>query len=129
MMVLAAFAAALLGIGTPAPAPTAAPIPPRGSTDFDVQCMLVTQQLVNNSKVDAKAKSQITLAMIFYFGRVDQAVSGDALKARIRTAAKALQGHAIAPLLKDCGQFMTARGAAMQKVSGSIGAELKPAAK
>lgn len=128
-MVFAALAAALLGIAAPTTAPSVAPIPPRGSTDFDVQCMLVTQQLAGSNKVEAKAKSQIVLAMIFYFGRVDKAVPGDALKGRIRIAAKALQGHAIAPLLKDCGQFMTARGAAMQKVSASIGAELKPAAK
>jgi hypothetical protein len=117
--------AAAVGLAPASAAPSApsAPSPPRGSVDFDVQCMIATEQVTNGGKLDATAKSQLSLAMMFYFGRVDSAVSGDTLKAHIRAAAKQMEGRPLAPVLKGCGEYMTERGTAMESMGHSLEAE------
>jgi hypothetical protein len=107
----------------PAPAAPATDSPVRGTLDFDVQCMIATEQVTNSDKLDATAKSQLSLAMMFYFGRVDSAASGDALKAHIRAAAKRMRGQQLGPVLKGCGDYMTERGSAMESMGHSLEAE------
>ena len=121
-MLFIALTAAIAG------AAPAAAMPSPGSVDFDVQCMMTTQQVTGRGNADEKTKSQLALAMMFYFGRIDSAVKGDALKVHIRAAAKRLQGQQLAPVLKQCGQFMTQRGTAMEALGHSLEAEGKSGA-
>jgi hypothetical protein len=101
--------------------------PARGSADFDVQCMIVTEQASQSDKLDAATKGQLGLAIMFYFGRVDSALAGNALKERIRANGKRLEGQNLAPVLKTCGEFMTERGSTMQAMGAALEAESKAA--
>ena len=119
MILFLAWATAAAGA---APAAAAAS---QGTSDFDVQCMIVIEQVTSSDRADAATKSQLAMALMYYFGRVDSVASGNALKARIRAATKGLQGHQIAPVLKGCGEYMTKRGTAMETLGKSLQAEDK----
>jgi hypothetical protein len=85
---------------------------------FDVQCMIASQTA--SEQAEGAAKAGLTLATMFYFGRVDSILSGDALMLRMEQEAKALQGKPLAGLMQQCGQFMTTRGKALQDVGTKL---------
>lgn len=100
-------------------AQTAAPSPAvSDQLGFDVQCMIASQTA--SEQAEGAAKAGLTLATMFYFGRVDSALSGDALMLRMEQEAKSLQGKPLAGLMQQCGQFMTARGKALQDVATQL---------
>jgi hypothetical protein len=103
-----------------APAPT---MPAQGTVDFDVQCMVVVQQA--SDRVDESAKATLNAVAMFYFGRVDAAVSGEALKTRLRAAGKRIDGQQLGPMARACGEFMGVRSKALQQTGESLDAEQK----
>ena len=124
MMLFLAWAAAALGA---APAAPAAAMAPHGSAEYDVQCMLAMQGAAG--RVDAASREKVGLVMMFYFGRVDSALSGAALKQRMLNAGKTLQGRQLGPILQDCANFMNQRGHAMDTVRQQLAPTPKPAGK
>ena len=70
-------------------------------------------------------KGAVELAMMFYFGRVDSALSGDALEDRLETEAKRLEGKPLGPLLQQCGHFMEARGKTLEAIGAKLEAREK----
>lgn len=100
-------------------AQTAAPSPAASDQlGFDVRCMLASQTA--SEQADGAAKAGLTLATMFYFGRVDSVLSGDALMLRMDQEGKAIRGEPLAGLIQQCGQFMTARGKALQDVATQL---------
>jgi len=118
MMLFLALAAAAAG------AAPAIGTPPHGSVDYDVQCMIATDTAAG--RVDAATKEKLSRLLMFYFGRVDAVVTGDALKRRMVAAAKRLQGHPLGPVVQDCGQFMTDHATAMERIGSVLGSQAKP---
>ena len=118
MVLLSAFAA--LSIAA-APAPTVGP--PRGSQEYDIQCMLVVNQVF--PKVDAATKPKLGQLAMYYFGRVDSKIAGSPLQQRMGQVARRMTGRPLMPMLKDCGDFMAQRGAAMQHMGQTVNAQVK----
>jgi len=117
MMLFLAWAAAAVG---------AAPVagsPAHGSVDYDVQCMIATDSAAG--RVDAATKEKLGRLLMFYFGRVDAVVSGDALKRQMVAAAKRLQGRPLGPVVQDCGQFMTDHATAMERTGRTLQSQAK----
>jgi len=117
-MVFGTLIAAALGIAAPATAVPPVTIAPRGSVEFDMQCMLAGQAAAN--QVKPPVREQVAGLMMYYFGRVDSAVSGDSAKERLRRVIASLREHNLAPLMPACGQFMTQHGAAMEATRRSL---------
>jgi len=71
-------------------------------------------------RVSGATKTQLGMVLMFYFGRVDSALSGNSLKQHLGDAVKGLEGRQLGPVLQDCAQFMNARGKAMEGVRRSL---------
>jgi hypothetical protein len=102
-----------------APAPAAV----SEQTRFDVRCMLASQMAADGA--EGAEKVGLTLATMFYFGRVDAVLSGDPVTQQMELAGKGLEGKPLQPVLKECGEFMMRRGEAMQNVAGILEAREK----
>lgn len=90
---------------------------------FDVQCMVATQQAAEQLEGALAMASQ--MASMFYFGRVDSHLPNSEVDERIAAAAKAIEGKQLGPLLEECGQFMQARGKAMEALGMKMDARDK----
>ena len=92
-------------------------------TRFDIRCMLASQSAADSTV--GVAKMGLTLATMFYFGRIDAVLSGDPLTQVMEAEGKAIQGKSLDPLLMECGEFMKRRGEVMQEVAGQLDAREK----
>ena len=90
---------------------------------FDIRCMVASQ--LASEQVDDEAKSALSLATMFYFGRVDSVISGAALEQRFAAESRNFEGRPLGPMLEQCGRFMEVRGKALE----AIGAKLEAAEK
>ena len=63
---------------------------------------------------------------MFFFGRVDSVLSGQALEKRLAAEGEALEDSPMGPLLQRCAQFMEVRGKAMQDLGARLEAAGKP---
>ena len=103
------------------PAPAAAAV--ADQTQFDIRCMLASQ--IASESSEGAEKVGLTLATMFYFGRVDAVLSGDPLTQQMEVEGKAIENRPLGPLLQECGEFMKRRGEAMQEVGGKLDAREK----
>lgn len=117
-MAVGSLVAAALAVAAPSTALPPVTIAPRGTVEFDMQCMLAGQAAANQLK--PPVRDQVGGLMMYYFGRVDSAVSGGAAKERLRRVIATLRDHNLAPLMPACGQFMTQHGAAMEATKRSV---------
>lgn len=101
-----------------AQAPIVRESPATDQLGFDIRCMVATQAASEN--VDGAVKAAIELSMMFYFGRVDSALSGSALEQRFEAEGKALEGKPLGPILQQCGEFMKERGKALQAIGAKL---------
>ncbi len=92
---------------------------------FDVQCVIVTQTAMENQSIKPELKAMLMSAVTYFSGRVDAETSAADLENRLVATAKALEGKPVGPLLKECGDFMTARGKAWTDIGGRIEAREK----
>lgn len=96
----------------------AAAVAQPGSTTFDVRCMLAAQVAVEQVEADQQANLQ--LAVMFYFGRADSALSEQALEETVGQESVALEGQDLGPILTECGGFMEQRGDAMMEIGARL---------
>lgn len=90
-----------------------------GSREFDMQCMLVTQQAATEV-TDKNLALMTQIAAMFFMGRVDVGLGQGQLAAAGEEAATSVKGKPLGPLLQACGDFMQQRG----KVFEAVGAKL-----
>src|SRR5262245_25164478 len=90
---------------------------------FDVRCMVATQMLATQKGEIAMAAQ---MAAMFYFGRVDAFLTTPGFEGRMKAEVKKLEGQPMGPILKECGEFMQARGKAMQAVGVNLKAQAAP---
>ena len=92
---------------------------------FDVQCVIVTQAAMEDQSVKPEPKTMLMSAVTYFSGRVDAETSAADLENRLLATATALEGRPVGPLLKECGDFMSARGKAWSDMGGRIEAREK----
>ncbi|GAA4030818.1 hypothetical protein GCM10022281_07820 [Sphingomonas rosea] len=90
-----------------------------GSRDFDMQCMLVTQQAAS-ALPDKDMALMAQIAAMFFMGRVDSSVTQAQLGALAEQAAGAIKGKPIGPILQSCGDFMQRRGKIFEQVGTEV---------
>ncbi|MFL6736702.1 MAG: hypothetical protein ACJ8F4_06540 [Sphingomonas sp.] len=92
---------------------------------FDVQCVIVTQTAMQDQSIKPELKAMLMSAVTYFSGRVDAETSTADLETRLVAGAKAIEGQPVGPLLKECGDFMSARGKAWTDMGGRIEAREK----
>ena len=101
----------------------AAAVPAPDQFEFDTQCMVATQ--LATEQLEGATALATQLAAMYYFGRVDGALSNTALEQRLAAAAKAIEGRPLGPLLEQCGAFMKERGDVMKRIGDKLEAREK----
>ncbi len=91
---------------------------PRDQISFDIRCMVAAQQVMEH--IDGAEKTAVGMASMYYFGRVDSALTGANLEQRLEAESKSLIGQPLGPLLAECGEYMTERGKALMAIGEAI---------
>ena len=94
---------------------------PADSVAFDMRCMLVTERL--RERGEESVRNMAAAAMSFYFGRLDARLGADEFEAGLRGEEQAMRTMTeadFAAALRACGNFMTARGDAMQAIAARV---------
>ena len=94
-----------------------------GDSRFDVQCAIATQSA--HDQAEEALKPTLLLSVMFYFGRVDAALSGQEIERLFDEEAQALGQQPLGPLLSQCGKFMETRGKAMEQIGNRLAAREK----
>jgi hypothetical protein len=92
---------------------------------FDIQCVIATESAMQNDSLKPEVKTMLMSAMTYFSGRVDAEVASGQLEGKLTAQVKAMEGKEIGPLLKQCGDYMTARG----KIWTDIGNHMEASAK
>jgi hypothetical protein len=92
--------------------------PATSDFDFDVQCMIATQQA--SGQLEGELAFAAQLAAMYYFGRVDSGLSSVELERRMAAAAKEIEGRPLGPLLEKCGDYMKVRGKLMEDLGARL---------
>ena len=115
LVTVAALAAA---IASPAPAQ---------KVDNDVRCMLLSNVFARSEK-DTGRQKVAEVASIYYFGRVDARLSGDALRRAILDQGKSMSAASAGPAMTACARTMQQRRLAFQSLGQSLAASAVKAA-
>ena len=91
---------------------------PRDQIAFDVRCMVASQQVMEQA--EGADKAALSMASMYYFGRVDAALAGADLERRLEAESRAMMGQPLGPILEQCGEFMTERGKALMAIGESL---------
>ena len=110
MIIRAIATIAAIAIATPALAQSA---------DTDVKCLLLSSAFSRMEK-DAGRKQVAEVAAIYYFGRVDTRLAGDALRKQILAQGKSLNGANAGQQMTACAKQMQVRRQAFQALGQSI---------
>lgn len=85
---------------------------------FDLRCLIVAAQLRENPDPEIARNGE--MAGLFFFGRVDARVPEAQLEARLMREVEALQRLNAQTMLRDCGEFMSARGQLLVEIGGRL---------
>ncbi len=88
--------------------------------DGDVRCLLLSNFFSKTEK-EAPKKQMAAMTGLFYAGRVDARLSGNALKAQLIAQTKALQGQNSGQLMTACAQQVLANQRNLSAIGQQIG--------
>lgn len=94
--------------------------------DESLRCFAVTSMLV--SADDAEVKQFGQLGSLFFMGRLDGALSDQALEDRLFKFSQNIANEDMEKIVTRCGEIMKARGEAVQAIGGRVEAREKAAA-
>lgn len=97
-----------------------AALPPPESRDFDLTCLMASQQAAT-VETNRDLALVYQMAAVFYMGRIDRlATDAREVGDDILRVGGSLAGRQVGPILVSCGEFMQERGERFEQIGADV---------